>query len=198
MNRNHRDRLIAAAKQCLAEKGYANTTARDLVAASGTNLASIGYHFGSKEQLLNTALMKNYEEWLTPLLQRPHPETSNSTFIASGIRNYLDVFEREGSASYACYEAIGQSRHSTEIHTDLQGVYRAIRDKITAELQHSTTLNPNQSRSVASLLMALADGLALQRLLDPQDSPELSSLDEHLLDLARTLTSENARGKDQS
>lgn len=193
MNRNHRDRLIAAAKQCLAEKGYANTTARDLVNASGTNLASIGYHFGSKEQLLNTALMKNYEEWLTPLLQRPHPEASNSAFIASGIRTYLDRFEQEGSVSYACYEAIAQSRHAPDIQHDLQGVYRAIRDKISAELQHSTTLNDPQSRTVASLLMALADGLALQRLLDPQDSPDPSALDQGLLDLARTLTSENAR-----
>ena len=30
-------------------------TARDIVAASGANLASIGYHFGSKEALLSAA-----------------------------------------------------------------------------------------------------------------------------------------------
>ncbi|NIB31876.1 helix-turn-helix transcriptional regulator [Pseudonocardia sp. MCCB 268] len=30
-----------------SEKGFGRTTARDVVAASGTNLASIGYHFGS-------------------------------------------------------------------------------------------------------------------------------------------------------
>jgi hypothetical protein len=37
-------------------RGYARTTARDLAAESGANLASIGYHFGSKEALLNEAL----------------------------------------------------------------------------------------------------------------------------------------------
>jgi hypothetical protein len=37
--------------------------ARDLVAASGTNLASIGYHFGSKEALLQTALLEASAEW---------------------------------------------------------------------------------------------------------------------------------------
>ncbi|GAA1227852.1 hypothetical protein GCM10009676_07730 [Prauserella halophila] len=37
--------------------------ARDLVAASGTNLASIGYHFGSKAGLLNAAIATVFEEW---------------------------------------------------------------------------------------------------------------------------------------
>src|SRR5690242_21154874 len=54
----HRDALLAGARKCLYEKGYARTTARDIVAASGTNLASIGYHYGSKEALLNLALFE--------------------------------------------------------------------------------------------------------------------------------------------
>ncbi|NHW87893.1 helix-turn-helix transcriptional regulator, partial [Escherichia coli] len=44
----HRERLLAGARNCLYERGYTRTTARDIVAASDTNLASIGYHFGSK------------------------------------------------------------------------------------------------------------------------------------------------------
>ena len=41
-----------APSACLREKGYAHTTARDIVAASSTNLASIGYHYGSTKALL--------------------------------------------------------------------------------------------------------------------------------------------------
>src|SRR5690606_38768776 len=48
-----RQDLLAGAKRCIAEKGYSRTTARDIPAASGANLAAIGYHFGSKEALLN-------------------------------------------------------------------------------------------------------------------------------------------------
>ena len=54
----HKEDLLAGAKQCLREKGYANTTARDIVAASGTNLASIGYHFGSKDALMTQAIIE--------------------------------------------------------------------------------------------------------------------------------------------
>src|SRR3989442_906316 len=59
----HREDLLTAARRLLEEKGYARTTARDLVAASGTNLASIGYHFGSKEALLNEAIGEAVAEW---------------------------------------------------------------------------------------------------------------------------------------
>src|SRR3954470_23526903 len=64
----HRDDLLVAARHCLETKGYARTTARDLVAESGTNLASIGYHFGSKEALLNEAIGDAFEEWTNEVI----------------------------------------------------------------------------------------------------------------------------------
>ena len=59
----HREDLLAGAKKALLEKGYARTTARDIVAASGTNLGSIGYHYGSTEALMNAAMLSAIEEW---------------------------------------------------------------------------------------------------------------------------------------
>ena len=56
------DALLQAAIQCLQEHGYAHTSARDLVAASCTNLGAIGYHFGSKEPLLNEAITHHVRE----------------------------------------------------------------------------------------------------------------------------------------
>ncbi|MFC5216287.1 TetR/AcrR family transcriptional regulator [Streptomyces coerulescens] len=51
----HREDLLEGAKRCLLDKGFARTTARDIVRESGTNLASIGYHYGSKDALLAQA-----------------------------------------------------------------------------------------------------------------------------------------------
>ncbi|MET8811970.1 TetR/AcrR family transcriptional regulator [Streptomyces sp. NPDC004549] len=51
----HREDLLEGAKRCLLAKGFARTTARDIVKESGTNLASIGYHYGSKDALLARA-----------------------------------------------------------------------------------------------------------------------------------------------
>ncbi|MEW2389561.1 TetR/AcrR family transcriptional regulator [Streptomyces venezuelae] len=51
----HREDLLEGAKRCLLEKGFVRTTARDIVKESGTNLGSIGYHYGSKDALLAEA-----------------------------------------------------------------------------------------------------------------------------------------------
>ncbi|MER6303503.1 TetR/AcrR family transcriptional regulator [Kitasatospora sp. NPDC001539] len=54
----NREDLMAGAKRCLYEKGYGRTTARDIATASGVSLAAIGYHFGSKDALLNAAMIE--------------------------------------------------------------------------------------------------------------------------------------------
>src|ERR1041385_1776439 len=58
----HREDLLEGAKRCLLEKGFLRTTARDVVKASGTNLASIGYHYGSKDALLAQAYIALVED----------------------------------------------------------------------------------------------------------------------------------------
>jgi AcrR family transcriptional regulator len=58
----HREDLLEGAKRCLLAKGFVRTTARDIVRESGTNLASIGYHYGSKDALLAQAYVALVEE----------------------------------------------------------------------------------------------------------------------------------------
>ena len=43
--------LVAAAMKLFGQKGYAATSTREIAAAAGTNVASIAYHFGSKDGL---------------------------------------------------------------------------------------------------------------------------------------------------
>src|ERR1700729_1335801 len=84
---SHREDLLAGAVRCLREKGYAHTTARDIVAASGTNLASIGYHYGSTRALLNAAVLKALDEFGEQMAQ------AMGTGAAAG-ETTLERFER--------------------------------------------------------------------------------------------------------
>ena len=59
----NREALIEGAKSCLMEKGYSRTTARDIATTAGVSLAAIGYHFGSKEALMNEAMRQALDEW---------------------------------------------------------------------------------------------------------------------------------------
>lgn len=45
-------RILDTAERLFAEQGYAETSMRCITSGAGVNLASVNYHFGSKEALL--------------------------------------------------------------------------------------------------------------------------------------------------
>lgn len=47
-----RQTILDIAERMFVEKGYTGVTLRDLTSAAGVNLASVNYHFGSKDALL--------------------------------------------------------------------------------------------------------------------------------------------------
>jgi TetR/AcrR family transcriptional regulator, regulator of cefoperazone and chloramphenicol sensitivity len=51
-----RARLIDAAIELFAKKGYEGTSVRDLATAAGVNVAAVSYYFGSKDELYHEAL----------------------------------------------------------------------------------------------------------------------------------------------
>jgi AcrR family transcriptional regulator len=53
-------RLIQAAAQLFAQKGYAETSIRDLAEAAGVNVAAVNYHFGDKENLYRETLRHTF------------------------------------------------------------------------------------------------------------------------------------------
>ncbi|MFG3102705.1 TetR/AcrR family transcriptional regulator [Streptomyces sp. NPDC048182] len=70
----HREDLLEGAKRCLLAKGFVRTTAREIVKESGTNLASIGYHYGSKDALLAQAYVALIENVFDEPLGEPAKE----------------------------------------------------------------------------------------------------------------------------
>ncbi len=51
-----KERILAAAARVFADKGVDAATLREITDAAGTNLASVNYHFGSKDELVVAAL----------------------------------------------------------------------------------------------------------------------------------------------
>src|SRR5262245_14458380 len=60
-----RDRILRTAERLFAERGFNGVSVRELAAAAQVNIASIGYHFGSKEGLLSEVYRRHCE----PLIQ---------------------------------------------------------------------------------------------------------------------------------
>ena len=186
---SHRDRLLDAALECLSTKGYARTTARELVAASGASLASIGYHFGSKDALLEQAIEMAFDRWTDEVARIVAAEGgAPSERLARGLAETIHAFERNRSALVAFMEALAQVERSDEIRQRLAGWYERTREMLADLIeQHSDGLEGIDARSAGSLLLAIADGLMVQWLLDPERTPSADELERLVKGIAGTL-----------
>lgn len=179
----HRERLLEAAIECLQAKGYARTTARDLVEASGTNLASIGYHFDSKEHLLNVAVTEAFQRWLKPLVAlaaEPGPATPLER-LGRTLGGVMDTLEENRPLITACLEAWAQLARSEDLRAEMLSSYEDFRVAIanTSRAAFEEIGAPQvDADSLAVLIIALFDGLLVQWQLDPSGSPSAAQLIE--------------------
>jgi AcrR family transcriptional regulator len=170
----HRDALLEAAKRCLQTKGYANTTARDLVAESGANLSSIGYHFGSKEALFAEAFDELFMEWTGQLtaVGRGDPAVSALERMVASWREMLAAMPEHESLMLGFVESIGPSVRSPELREKLAEHYQRTRTEVAASVRESLGEDSDaDAEIVASYLIAVHDGFMLQFLVDPARTP---------------------------
>jgi AcrR family transcriptional regulator len=53
-----KEKILDTAERLFGEQGYGATSLRHIIAEAGVNLASVHYHFGSKEELLDAVVMR--------------------------------------------------------------------------------------------------------------------------------------------
>jgi AcrR family transcriptional regulator len=180
---SHRERLLEAAIECLQTKGYARTTARDLVEASDTNLASISYHFDSKEHLLNVAVTEAFQRWLKPLVAlaaEPGPATPLER-LGRTLAGVMDTLEENRPLITACLEAWAQLARSEDLRIEMLRSYEDFRVVIATTARDAfAEIGSSQvdADALAVLIIALFDGLLVQWQLDPRGSPSAAQLIE--------------------
>lgn len=171
--------------KCLLTKGYARTTARDIAAASGANLASIGYHFGSKEALLNEALIRLFERRNREVgkLATASGDHTPLGFLTATFAAADEVFSAPRPVFVALLEAVAQAEHSSDLREQLAAHYQDARQRIASTV--ATNVGSEQPEVMASFLLAVFDGLVIQWLLDPERAPRAAALVDSLVEAMR-------------
>jgi len=170
----HREDLLAGAKRCIYERGYARTTARDIVAASGTNLASIGYHYGSKEALLNAALIEATGEWgdemAVAVAGIDDPDPYRRFELAWDA--VLATFEHHRPMLAAHFEAVVQGVRAGDVRDFLDKAMDEGRYGL-AELFYGLDREADAATAwaVGCFLNAMLTGLMAQWLISPSRAP---------------------------
>ncbi|MFF5448257.1 TetR/AcrR family transcriptional regulator [Streptomyces sp. NPDC012888] len=170
----NREDLMAGARRCLEEKGYLRTTVRDIAAAAGVSSAAIGYHFGSREALLNQALFAALDEWGEEVGSlRGAGETAEERYVDVWTRKVRSFTEQRWLWS-ASVEAFVHAQSSPGLLAVLAAGQRASRRQIAAQLRGVPEGEVAEAdlRGLASVQMAVMTGVMTQWLTDPECAPD--------------------------
>jgi AcrR family transcriptional regulator len=177
----NREALLEAAIVCLRERGYAATTARDLAQTAGVSLGAIGYHFGSTGALLNEAIAESSRRWIKHF-RESLAGSSDAAGLATAGRSLYDVFTANRGLLVGFVEAFGRAQRSETARAQLASHYDEFRREIALALgAHDPHAG---AESVASVLIALVDGLTIQWLLAPERCPNPDTLQQAACALA--------------
>jgi len=190
----NREDLVAGAKRCLIEKGYARTTARDIAAASGVSLAAIGYHFGSKEALMNQAIYEFVGEWSEEVERALSAEGAQDgeplKRFESIMGRTIDSFSGPARGMWAAQlELLGPMEHNEALRTYLaqvQGVAAAGLAELFLGL--APARDPEAVRTAGSLLHAMFIGIIVKWFMDPEQALSARELAEGMRIVAERMT----------
>ncbi|MEV6951617.1 TetR family transcriptional regulator [Streptomyces sp. NPDC051183] len=176
----HREDLLEGAKECLVEKGFVRTTARDIVKASGANLASIGYHYGSKDALLTQAFISLIEDWGDKFTAGIEGEGGS----LERFRSVWDGVHSGHEASGPIWAASMEVALSRERLPELRELLAASQGEGRRGMVSMFTGTPeeqvteDETRTTGAFYQALLNGFMLQWLFDPATAATPAELTE--------------------
>ncbi|EHR61026.1 TetR/AcrR family transcriptional regulator [Saccharomonospora cyanea] len=194
---SQREDLLKAAKHCIVEKGYHRTTARDIATAAGSHLASIGYHFGSKDALMNLAAIEAQSEWgdlITDAVQNAQA-ASSSERLAIALRALLSSMPERRELLVASVQAFAHAAFAEDIRESLAYATAEARRELAGLVLDGAGPKAAGERgeAVGSVVHALVVGLAMQALLDPDSLPPQEEITAALATVGTSTTSEESR-----
>ncbi|MDS0135183.1 MULTISPECIES: TetR/AcrR family transcriptional regulator [unclassified Amycolatopsis] len=175
----NKESLLAGAKRCLYEKGYARTTVRDLASAANVSMAAIGYHFGSREALLNAALIEANQEWGETLAKTLQVETPPGASPAERFaliwQRVIESFGEHRRMWAVSFEAYSQPELDENVRAQLADALEQARHGL-ANLFQGLDDESAEARAAGTVHQALLSGVMLQWLIDPGHAPSGADL----------------------
>jgi AcrR family transcriptional regulator len=163
--RSNREQLIDGALRCLERLPAERITARVIAEESGANLASIAYHFGSKDGLVTAAVIKGLDRWLAEVEQALSALESGTP--AERLQRANAVIERtrrrHAGLVRTFVAALAKAPHDPLVRDQLAKGFHRTRPAVAELLQLGSD---KAGRDAAGLALAMFYGLMLQVQVD--------------------------------
>jgi AcrR family transcriptional regulator len=175
-----REEILTKALEVIARHGYRKTSTKELASAVGLSEAGLLHYFGSKEQLFEAVLLARDEADLERLGDRydavgkliaivPH-----NSDVPGLVQLYSTFSAEAGDPQHGAHEYFVER---------YQRLRESLADGIRARQSDGTISTAADPEKIATLLIALSDGLQIQSQFRLDEEP--AEVLDHLLALLR-------------
>lgn len=164
-------RIIDAMRTSVAQRGAAGSTFEHVAREAGVSRGLLHYYFGTKERLLVEVVRRDAELRVARLDELLGVAQTVDDVLDGLVASLTDMIDNDPGFFLLLYELFSAGRRNREIQREVGQLFERTRSHVAAVLRAKESEGVISLRfdaeAVVSYLFALADGLALQVLSDP-------------------------------
>ena len=165
-------RIVEAMRSSVARRGVAGSTFDHVAREAGVSRGLLHYYFGTKERLLAEVVRRDADIRLEHLGTELAGARTADDVIDVLVHSLQDLVERDPGFVALMFELFTSGRRNPEIAAEFAALQRATRTQVAellaARQREGVIRLRDEPEAVAAVLLALADGLALLLLGEPE------------------------------
>ena len=160
--------------RCIAKRGYANTSVRDIAREAGLGLGLITHYFDSKDEILYTMTQSIFEKYQRNmlLLFRQRQDKPPRERLRMGMDFFFVKISGDRDLIKVFHELWNLSHHDRRLRNSLKTVYSQYRAEVAGAISESfgkAGESAGRAEALSAFLVSAAEGAAIQWFLDPKN-----------------------------
>jgi AcrR family transcriptional regulator len=164
-------RIVEAMRASVASRGFAGSTFDHVAREAGVSRGLLHYYFGTKERLLVEVVRRECQVRGELLDQAVAGAGGADDLIDALVRSFEDVLSEGSSEVVMFYELLTLAQRNAGIAAELAELARTLRLTLAEALRTGSEAGVFELRAdpgdVATFLLALADGVMMRRMSEP-------------------------------
>ena len=173
---NTRERLLDAARSVFASRGFRGASVEEIASEAGFSTGALYSNFDGKEDLFLVLMEREIAEHLREISDAVQARESVAERAAGGARRWMTMIEREPELLLLFTEFWAYGVRDAQVRPKVAARFAQVRQLLTRLIADGVREFDLELRMPAEQLAvaidALADGIARQKLTDPDAVPD--------------------------